>query len=212
MQSAVLDLEKRQEFINTLTHGLGVLFGITCMPILINAAYSNGSENGLIGTIIYGLCFIMLFTSSTLFHFATRPRLKRLLEIWDHISIYFLIAGTYTPFLLIYMNNGLGETLLAVLWGLTGFGIVFKIFFTGRWTLLSTFIYLAMGWILVFAGNSFFANMSLPVIVLVLAGGGLYSIGVIFYLWRKYIFSHAIWHVFVLVAAICHYAAIILSV
>lgn len=202
----------RQEMVNTITHGLGVLFGLTCMPILINAAYSNSDTYGLIGTSIYGFCFIMLFTSSTLYHYAQQQRLKRLLEIWDHISIYFLISGTYTPFLLIYMKNDMGFLLLTVLWVLTALGIIFKIYFTGRLTYLSVFVYFLMGWILVFAGRSFFENMSLPVVILVIAGGALYSIGIIFYLWDKYTFSHAVWHFFVLAAAICHYAAIMLSI
>lgn len=202
----------KQEIINSLTHALGILFGITCMPILINMAFTRSDTNSLIGTVIYGLCFLMVFSFSTLYHWSRHEGWKRKLEILDHISIYFLIAGTYTPFILIYVRNGIGFTILTVLWALTVIGTIFKIYYTGRWKLFSTFIYLAMGWILVFAGKSFFVNMSLPVIILVIAGGALYTIGVIFYIRDKYIFSHAIWHFFVLTAAICHYAAISLSV
>ncbi len=202
----------RQERVNMITHALGIFFGITCMPILIYAAYLKSDTYSVIGTSIYAFCFIMLFSASTLYHWSQHNSRKRRLEIWDHISIYFLIAGTYTPFLLIYMKNGIGFLLLAILWGLTGAGMIFKLFYTGRFKILSTLIYIAMGWILVLAGNSFFINMSLPVIVLVIAGGALYTIGVIFYIWDKYTYSHAVWHFFVLAAAICHYAAISLSV
>jgi len=134
------------------------------------------------------------------------------MKILDHISIYFLIAGTYTPFILIYVNNRTGITLLVILWSLTLIGTVFKSFFTGRWEILSTIVYLAMGWILLVAGKSFFENMSSSVIALVLTGCFLYTLGVTFYIWEKYIYSHALWHSFVLAAAICHYVAVLLSV
>ena len=134
------------------------------------------------------------------------------MKIFDHISIYFLIAGTYTPFLLIYMNNSLGITLLIILWGLTLAGTVFKCFFCGRWEIFSTIVYLAMGWIMLVAGRSFFINMPTPVITLIMIGAGLYTLGVGFYIWEKYIYSHAVWHSFVLTAAICHYVAILIAV
>ena len=134
------------------------------------------------------------------------------MKIFDHISIYFLIAGTYTPFLLIYMNNKTGITLLVVLWILTLLGTIYKCFFTGRWEILSTIIYLAMGWIMLVAGRSFFENMPVSVVALILTGAGLYTLGVAFYIWEKKAYSHAVWHTFVLVAAICHYVAILIAV
>ena len=202
----------RQEVVNTITHALGILFGLACMPILITSASYHSDISGIIGIAIYSFCFIMLFTSSTMYHWCQHQGRKRMYEIWDHISIYFLIAGTYTPFILIYMKNTTGIILLSVLWGLTLLGTIFKLFYTGRLKALSTFIYLAMGWILVFAVESFFANMSLPVIIFVLSGGILYSIGVIFYIRDRFTYSHGVWHFFVLAAAICHYVAISLSV
>jgi hemolysin III len=154
----------------------------------------------------------MVFTFSTLYHGFQHEKVKRTLKIFDHISIYYLIAGTYTPVVLIYNNNSFGITLLCVLWSLTIIGTVFKIFYCGRWEIISTAIYLLMGWSMLAGGNAFFLRMPDTVLHMVIAGGVIYSIGTIFYLWDRYVYSHAIWHVCVLVAAICHYIAILLSV
>ncbi len=137
---------------------------------------------------------------------------KRVLEIMDHISIYFLIAGTYTPFLLIYLNNPFGITLLSVLWGLTVLGVFFKIFFTGRFEAVSIIIYIAMGWMLIAGGKRFFTALPNDVLVFIIIGGGLYMIGIIFYLWQRFWWHHAVWHFFVLAAAVCHYVAVLLAV
>lgn len=212
METRNPDLRLRQELVNSLTHGFGVLFGIICIPILIVQAAKNDNPEGTVGAAVYGFSFLMLFSFSTLYHGFQQERIKRLMKIFDHISIYFLIAGTYTPFLLIYMNNSLGITLLFVLWGLTVSGTIFKCFFTGRWEMFSTLIYLAMGWIMLVAGRSFFANMPTPVIALLLTGAVLYTLGVSFYIWEKHVYSHAVWHSFVLVAAICHYIAVLIAV
>lgn len=212
MKSADWDIRLRQELINSLTHGFGILFGIISIPILVSQAVKNENPEGTVGAAIYGFSFLMVFTFSTLYHGFQHEKVKRLMKIFDHISIYYLIAGTYTPFLLIYMNNRMGITLLIILWTLTFLGTIYKCFFTGRWEIFSTIIYLAMGWIMLAAGKSFFANMPDAVIALILTGAGLYTFGVIFYLREKHIYSHAVWHSFVLAAAICHYVAILLAV
>ena len=137
---------------------------------------------------------------------------KRTLEILDHISIYFLIAGTYTPFLLMYMPNSFGITLLAVLWGLTAVGIIFQIFFTGKWKFFSTLIYIAMGFIMIVGGRTFFESIPSNILTLILIGCALYLMGVLFYLWKKYPYNHAVWHFFVLAAAVCQYVTILLAV
>jgi hemolysin III len=137
--------------------------------------------------------------------------LKQVFKIFDHISIYFLIAGTYTPFLLVYMNNSFGITLLSVLWGLTIAGIFFKLWFTGKFEIVSVIIYVLMGWILVVGGRRFFTHLPSSVLIFICIGGGLYSIGVFFYVWDKRLYTHAVWHVFVLTAAICHYVAVLLA-
>jgi len=202
----------KQELTNSIIHGFGIIFGVIAIPLLIALATKSENTAGVIGAAIYGFCFLQLFTFSTLYHGLQNPQAKRVLEILDHIGIYFLIAGTYTPFILIYLNNTFGIILLSILWGLTVFGIFFKIFFTGRWNLLSTLIYIAMGLILFIGGRLFFINIPWPVLIMIFIGGGLYLFGVIFYLWDKYPYNHAVWHFFVLAAAICHYVAILMAV
>ena len=212
MQPINPKLPIKQELVNSLIHGFGIIFGIISIPILIALTIKSGNTIGVIGAAIYGFCFLQLFTFSTLYHGFQHPQVKRVLEIFDHISIYFLISGTYTPFLLIYLDNSFGITLLSILWGLTAIGIVFKVFFTGRWNILSTIIYIAMGCLMVVGGRTFFTSIPSDVLTMIFIGGALYLLGVIFYLWEKYPYNHAVWHFFVLAAAICHYVAILLAV
>jgi hemolysin III len=202
---------RKQEIVNGLIHGFGMLFGVSGLPVLTGIATAHGNIPGVVGSGIYGFCFLLLFTNSTIFHITTEPGIKRIFKIFDHISIYFLIAGTYTPFLLVYMDNSFGISLLSVLWGLTIVGVFFKVRFTGRFEIISVIIYLLMGWIMVVGGRRFFDSLPVPVLVLICIGGGLYSIGVIFYVWDKYLYTHAVWHTFVLAAAICHYVAVLLA-
>ncbi|MER3498503.1 MAG: hemolysin D [Chitinophagaceae bacterium] len=212
MQTDNAELRLRQELANSLLHGFGILFGIISLPVLITLAVKGDNFNNVIGASVYGFCFLMVFTFSTLYHGFQHQRLKRTLKILDHISIYYLIAGTYTPLILIYNKNSFGFTLLTVLWSLTVLGTIFKIFYCGRWEIISTIIYLLMGWSMLAAGNSFFSAMPTDVFSMVIAGAVTYSFGVIFYLWDRYTYSHAVWHFCVLAAAICHYVAILLSV
>jgi hemolysin III len=202
----------RHEIVHSVIHAFGILFGIISIPILTALAAHEANMRGIIGASIYGFCFLMLFTFSTLYHAFREKTVKRTLEIFDHISIYFLIAGTYTPFLLIYLFNSFGITLLAVLWGLTFLGVFFKIFLTGKYEILSVIVYFLMGWILVVGGKRFFRAIPADVMIFILIGGGLYSVGIIFYLWQKYKWNHAIWHFLVLAAAVCHYVAVLLAV
>lgn len=195
-----------------MIHAFGILFGIISIPVLTALAAKNANVQGIVGASIYGFCFLMLFTFSTLYHGIQHPQVKRTLEIFDHISIYFLIAGTYTPFLLIFLFDSFGITLLAVLWGLTLLGIFFKIFFTGRFNIVSVIIYLLMGWIMLVGGRRFFREVPSDVLLFLMIGGVLYSIGVVFYLKKGFGWHHAVWHFFVLVAAVCHYVAVLLAV
>ena len=212
MNPKELQTHIRKELVNSIVHGFGIIFGVVSVPILIAFAIRSDNTPGVIGAAIYGFCFLQLFTFSTLYHGFQHAEAKRIFEILDHISIYFLIAGTYTPFLLIYMYNGFGITLLSVLWSLTALGIIFQIFFTGKWKVIPTLVYIAMGSIMVVGGRTFFEAIPTGVLTMILIGCGLYLLGVIFYLWEKYQYNHAVWHFFVLAAAICHYVAILLAV
>jgi hemolysin III len=202
---------RKQEIVNGLIHGIGILFGVSGLSILTGVASAHGNTPGIIGSGIYGFCFLLLFTSSTVYHIASEPSVKHTFKILDHISIYFFIAGTYTPFLLVYINNTFGITLLSVLWGLTIAGIFFKIRFTGRYEIVSTIIYILMGWIMIVGGRRFFDHLPVPVLLFICIGAGLYSMGVFFYIWDKYTYTHALWHGLVLAAAICHYVAVLLA-
>jgi hemolysin III len=201
----------KQEFVNGLIHGFGMIFGISCLPVLTAIAAAHNNVHGVVGAGIYGFCFLLLFSASTLYHLVPERRAKRVLEILDHISIYFLIAGTYTPFILIYMYNTFGLTLLVTLWVLALCGIVFKSMLTGKFDVISTGIYLLMGWAIIVGGRRFFDAMPTDVVVMVATGGVLYTVGVIFYLWDKHMYTHALWHGIVLAAAICHYVAVLLA-
>ena len=202
------EIDVNAEFANSLTHGIGVLLGIIGVPVLMTLALRSGSLPALIGAGIYALSFLMVFTSSTLYHCCFRADVKRMLRILDHISIYFLIAGTYTPFILIYMNNTMGAVLLSLQWGLTLFGIFFKIYRINKFKKLSLTIYLTMGWMIAGFGKMCYETVPGSVMILVLAGGLCYTIGVIFYVREKWNYNHAVWHIFVLFGGISHFAAV----
>jgi len=204
--------ELHREMANAITHGMGILFGVASIPLLSAIGTKTGNIPGIVGATIYAFSFLMLFTFSTLYHSTLNINAKKILRTFDHVSIYVLIAGTYTPFLLIYMMDSFGITLLSIQWSLVLLGIVFKIFFTGRFKFVSTLVYVAMGWLLLVGGNRFFVVLPTSVLVMLMIGGGLYTLGSIFYLNKKIYHHHAIWHLFVLSAAICHYVAVLLAV
>lgn len=203
---------RKQEIVNGLIHGFGMLFGISGLPVLIGISIMHGNSVAIVGSGIYGFCFLLLFTNSTIYHFAVEKEVKYIFKILDHISIYFLISGTYTPLLLIYMNNSFGISLLVILWALTLVGIFFKLRFTGRMEAVSTVIYIIMGLIMLVGGRRFFDSLPVSVVVFICIGGVLYLAGVFFYIWDKYLYTHAVWHIFVLLAAIFHYVAILLAI
>lgn len=202
---------RKQEIVNGLTAGPGILFGVSGIPVLVGLAIAHNNIPGIIGSGIYGFCFLFLFTSSTVYHFVQEPGLKKLFRIIDHISIYFMIAGTYTPFLLVYMNNTFGISLLSILWVLTALGIVFKIYLTGRYEFISTLMYVFMGWIMVVGGKQFLRDLPPTVLILIVSGGLLYTVGVLFYHRDRHTYSHAVWHLFVLAAALFHFVAVMMS-
>lgn len=202
---------RKQEIVNGLTAGPGILFGVSGIPVLVGLAIAHNNIPGIIGSGIYGFCFLFLFTSSTVYHFVQEPGLKKLFRIIDHISIYFMIAGTYTPFLLVYMNNTFGISLLIILWVLTALGIVFKIYLTGRYEFISTLMYVFMGWIMVVGGKQFLRDLPPTVLILIVSGGLLYTVGVLFYHRDRHTYSHAVWHFFVLAAALFHFVAVMMS-
>ncbi|TGV00400.1 PAQR family membrane homeostasis protein TrhA [Flavivirga rizhaonensis] len=193
-----------EEKLNATTHAIGVLFGITALILLI--VFDNQKTNwSLFSIIVYGISIIILFTASTLYHVVKEKKKKYYFRIIDHISIYLLIAGTYTPVLLIALHESLGWTLFWVVWGIAGFGILLKLFFTGRFEVFSVILYLVMGWLIVFDFPTL-SNIIGSNGILFLFGGGLfYTVGIVFYAIEKIPFNHVIWHLFVLAGAISHF-------
>ncbi len=193
-----------EEKLNAWSHGLGAIFGVVGLILLI-LFLQKESPFALFSVIIYGFSIVVLFLASTVYHSVKSERKKHLFRIIDHISIYVLIAGTYTPVLLITLPDSLGWTLFYVVWGIAAFGLVLKIFFTGKFELLSTLLYLVMGWLIVFDFSTLAERLATNGLYLLFAGGAFYTIGIIFYLVDKIPYNHVIWHFFVLGGAICHF-------
>ncbi|MEX2582818.1 MAG: hemolysin III family protein [Gemmatimonadota bacterium] len=198
----------REELANTVTHGFGLVASVAAGAVLITLASLSGDPWQITGASIYVASLVLLYAASTLFHAVRSPRLKARLRVFDHCAIFGLIAGTYTPFTLGPMRGGWGWTLFGVAWGMALAGTIMKLFWTGRFPLLSTLFYLSMGWMVVFAARPLYLTLPGTVIVWIVAGGLLYSVGTIFYLDRRR-YSHAVWHLFVLAGSACHYAAVV---
>ncbi|HNQ65814.1 MAG TPA: hemolysin III family protein [Smithella sp.] len=201
-----------EEIFNSLTHGIGILISLAGMVLMIVFASRYGNVNHIVSCTIFGLTLVMLYTASTLYHSFRKPTLKHVFKICDHSCIYLLIAGTYTPFLMVTLKGMLGWSLFAVVWTLTAAGILFKIFFVYRFNILSTIAYILMGWIIIFAVKPLLHSLPEGGIAFLVAGGLAYTLGTIFYAWKKLPFNHAIWHLFVLGGSICHFLAVILYV
>jgi hemolysin III len=196
---------------NTLTHALGALLGIAGLVLLIVFETSK-TDYSLFSVIVYGLSIIILFAASTLYHAISNEGLKKQFRIVDHISIYFLIAGTYTPMLLIMLEQSRGWPLFWTVWGIAAFGVILKLFFTGRFELFSTLLYLAMGWLVVFDFEALKELLHTNGLILLIAGGLAYTVGIVFYAVNKIPYNHVIWHLFVLAGAICHFFMVFLYV
>ena len=202
-----------EEIANSITHGIGFLLSVAGLSVGVVFAALHGHAKIVTSVAIYGATMCILYLSSTLYH-AIPPsnRAKRVLHVFDHCSIYLLIAGTYTPILLGPLDAAWGWSLFGVVWGLALAGILFKVFFTGRFKAFSTLTYLAMGWLVVVALRPVFRGLG-PNGMLWLAIGGLcYSAGCLFYVNRRLKFAHAIWHLFVLAGTVVHFFAILFYV
>lgn len=202
----------RQELANTITHALGLLIGFVAIPVLISISVENNKTTSIIGSVVYGISFLMTFSFSTLYHWCKHEARKCKLEMLDYISIYFLIAGTYTPFILHFMHGTSGIILLCLVWGCTFAGTLLKIFFVNRNRVATICFYVFTGLLFLVKCKSFFASMPYTVALLILTGVVLYITGIIFFVWQKWYYHHAVWHIFVLIASACHLAAVYLTV
>ena len=195
---------RREESFNAATHALGALLGIAGFILLV-IFESKKTNWSLFSVIVYGLSIIILFTASTLYHSVKSEKRKHYFRIVDHISIYLLIAGTYTPILLITLADSLGWTLFWVVWGIALFGVFLKLFYTGKFEIFSTLLYLIMGWLIVFDFSNLLALMPTNGIIFLIIAGLSYTVGIIFYAVQRIPYNHVIWHLFVLAGAIFHY-------
>lgn len=202
----------RDEIASAITHGIGAVVSVAAGAVLITLAALTRDAWTIVGASVFVGSLVLVYTSSTLYHAVSAEQIKQRLKTLDHCAIYGLIAGTYTPFLLGELRGPWGWTLFGTIWALAVAGIVFKLFFTGRFKLVSTLVYVAMGWLVVVATGPL--REALPGSTLVwLVGGGLaYTAGTAFYLSRRIPYAHAIWHLFVIAGSVCHFAAVLIEV
>lgn len=196
-----------EEIANSITHGVGTALSVAGLVVMVVLAASSGTYVHVVACSVYGASLVLLYLFSTLYHALTNARAKRVFRILDHVSIYLLIAGTYTPFTLVTLHGAWGWVLFGIVWTLAALGIVFKCFFTGRMQGLSTAVYILMGWTAVVAIRPLLHVLPWSGFLWLLAGGVLYTLGVVFYAWhRKY--AHTMWHLFVLAGSACHFVAV----
>lgn len=202
----------REEIASSITHGVGIVLAIAGLAVLVAFATLHGDAWHIVGCSIFGAALILCFTTSTLYHSVQAERIKILLRTLDHSAIFLLIAGTYTPFLLVNLRGPWGWSLFAVIWGLTFAGIALRLFLKGRLHGLVVSVYIAMGWIVVVAVQPMLERVGTGGLALLAAGGLAYTAGVIFYKWRRLPYNHAIWHGFVLAGAALHFFAVLFYV
>lgn len=200
---------KREEIANSITHGIGALMAIAALVILTVFSILKGTTWHIVSFSVFGATLVTLYTASTLYHSLTNEKVKVLFRKFDHMSIYLLIAGTYTPFCLTVLNNWIGWTLFGIVWGSAILGIVLKSFFTGKKELLSTILYVVMGWVALLAIKPLFDSVTLTTFVLLMAGGVFYTAGTYFFVKDRIKYFHSIWHLFVLAGSTFHFFAVL---
>jgi hemolysin III len=198
-----------EDIANSITHGVGAVLSLFGTGLLLYRAATVGTALHVVSFSIYGLTLVLLHTSSTLYHALRHPGARRVFWVFDHCSIYLLIAGTYTPFLLLSLWGRWGLTMLIVIWALAAGGIVTKSVFVGRFRAASFVVYLLMGWMIVVAAREVWLRVPHRALVYIAVGGGFYTLGTIFFGWKRLPFNHAIWHLFVLGGSVSHYLGIL---
>jgi hemolysin III len=203
---------KTEEIANWITHALALLLSITALVLMVVYSTRFGNVYHIVSSAVFGTTLILLYSASTLYHLVPVGRAKNVFQKLDHAMIYLLIAGTYTPYTLVNLRGPWGWSIFAVVWGLALTGLLLELIMKKRLGWLSVSLYLFLGWIIVIAVKPLMANLAAGGIVLLVAGGLFYSLGVIFYLWKRLPFQHAIWHLFVIAGSLCHFFSIFLYV
>lgn len=199
-----------EEVANSVSHGVALLLALLGLPILIIAATRGGNTAGIVGASVFGTTMVLTYLASTVYHGLSHGRAKRVFQVLDHASIYLLIAGTYTPFTLNVLPDPWGWTLFALVWALAVIGVVLKAIPGPRRPILSTLLYIGMGWLIVVAIKPLLASMPVAGLWWLLAGGLAYTGGTILYAMRRLSYGHFIWHLFVMTGSACHYVAVLL--
>ena len=199
----------REEFANALTHGLGVVAALCGSSVLITLAAVRGDVWQFSSAVVYGITLVLLYAASTLYHAVPHANAKARLKVFDHCAIYLLIAGTYTPITLISLRETWGWWMFGTIWTLAMLGVIFKLFFTGRFKLVSTLIYVGMGWLVIVAIKPILMHLDNWTLGWLFVGGLFYTGGTWFYMHQRLRYAHAIWHLFVLAGSISHYVAVI---
>ncbi|UHQ19746.1 hemolysin III family protein [Lysobacter sp. KIS68-7] len=202
----------REDVASALTHGFGAVAALAAGVVMITLTALHGDGWQLAASIVFAASMFLLYVASTLYHAIQVPRAKSALKVFDHCAIYLLIAGTYTPFTLIGLRGDVGRNLFVAIWSLAALGIVFKLFFTGRFKLASTLVYIAMGWLILVAIKPVWAALDGWTLGWLLAGGIAYTLGTVFYHRPSMRWSHAVWHLFVVAGTVCHYIAVMSQV
>jgi hemolysin III len=199
--------DERWEIANAVTHGVGAAAAAAGAAVLVVLASLRGDVWQIVSSAVFGATLVLLYTASTAYHAARDPAVKRRLKLFDHCAIYLLIAGTYTPFMLVGLRGGWGWSLFGVIWGLAVAGVVFKLLFIERFHRLSTAIYVAMGWLVIVAAVPMVRALDTSTLAWLVAGGLAYTAGTLFYHARRP-YAHAVWHLFVIAGSACHFAAV----
>ncbi len=202
------DIRRREEVTSAILHGIGLGLSILAMVILLLLAMKEGTLY-VVSSVVYGTSLILLYLSSTLYHSFSEGKLKEIFQIIDHGAIYLLIAGTYTPLAIIALKGPLGWSIFGIIWVIAIGGIVLKVFFINRFAILSTLLYLGMGWAILFFIGPLFGALHSRSFIFLLVGGLLYTGGIVFYAWKSMKYNHAIWHLFVLGGSTCHFFTVL---
>ena len=205
--------DKIEEIFNGITHGIGVVFGIFALTVLLILSIRKGDIPSIVSFSIYGACIILMFLSSTLYHSINKDKAKSVLRVFDHSSIFLFIAGTYTPIVILTLTGRLRIGVLISVWAIAIAGVLFKIFTYGKfdkYKAVSLILYIGMGWIAIIPIKAIISATSINFFLWIIGGGVLYTVGTIFYGFKKIPFNHGIWHLFVLAASIVHFLRIYL--
>jgi len=201
-----------EEVANSVTHGVGWLLSVCGLAILVTLAAATGGTLRVVSCAVFGATLVLLYAASTLYHALPSERAKHVFRVLDHSAIFLLIAGTYTPLSLVAVGGPWGWSLFGAIWSLAAFGVLLNTVAHGRWRWLSITLYVVMGWLVVVAIKPLVAAIEPGALVMIVAGGLAYTLGLVFYGWNRLPYNHAVWHLFVLTGSVLHYLAILFAV